>query len=612
MQKRYSLADVTEKLVLTARGELKADLVIQNGTLLNVATAEMIPHTDVAITHGRIALVGDASHTIGPDTQVIDATGLYISPGFMDGHLHVESSMLTVKEYAASVIPHGTTSIFMDPHEIANVLGMKGVELMIQDGMDVPLSVYTTMPSCVPATSGFEDTGATLDAKAIEDAMEKDTIIGLGEMMNFPGVLCADENVHRTLKATLKANKTITGHYSIPENGPGLNAYIAAGARCCHETVRKEDALAKMRLGMYVQMREGSAWHDVKEVIRAITEENIDTRFATLVSDDAHPHTLLTKGHMDHIIHRAIEEGVRPITAIQMATINVAECFHLSRDLGSITPGKWADIALISDLTKVKVEKVIFNGELVAEGGKLLHPIAKTDYPEFAKQSMHMARPLVPQDFHIAAPEGYSKASIPVHVMGIIEAKVGILAQIHEVAIANGLLQVDLNRDLLKVAVIERHLGTNGMGTGFVTGFGLQAGAIASTVAHDAHNLLVLGTNDKDMALAANTLAEVGGGMVVVKDGKVLALNPLPIAGLMSEDPAQEVAARVDQIDKAWQSLGCHKVSPFMTMALISLAVLPSYVLLIVDLLIPSTLSLFLYLHTKKPRKKLKLVFITT
>ena len=575
MRKRYSLSDVTEKLVLTAKGELPAELVIQNGTLINVTTGEFLPHTDVAITHGRIALVGDARHTIGPHTECIDATGLYISPGFMDGHLHVESSMLTVKEYASAVIPHGTTGIFMDPHEIANVLGMKGVELMIQEGQDVPLAVYTTLPSCVPATPGFEDTGALLDAPMIEEALLKDTIIGLGEMMNFPGVLHADPEVHRALKATLNVNKTITGHYSIPETGAGLNAYIASGARCCHETVRKEDALAKMRLGMYVQIREGSAWHDLKETIRAITEENIDTRFATLVSDDAHPHTLVTQGHMDHIIRRAMEEGVRPMTAIQMATLNVAECFHLSRDLGSVTPGKWADINLLSDLTKVKVEKVLFNGELVAEGGQLLQPLPKTHYPKFAKETMHMAGPLQPEDFQISPPKGYSLSTIPVHVMAIQEAKVGILAQIHEMTISEGLLQNDLGRDLLKVTVIERHLGTNGMGKGFVTGFGLKEGAIASTVAHDAHNLLVLGTNDDDMALAANTLAQVGGGMVVVKNGEVLALNPLPVAGLMSEDSAQEVSERVAEIDAAWQSLGCHKISPFMTMALISLAVLP-------------------------------------
>ncbi|WP_069998145.1 adenine deaminase [Cellulosilyticum sp. I15G10I2] len=575
MTKRYALADVTAELVLVARGEKKADLVIKNGHLVNVCTAEIIKCTDVAITHGRIALVGDASHTIGKATQIIDATGLYIAPGFMDGHIHVESSMLSVKEYAKAVIPNGTTSIFMDPHEIANVLGLEGIKLMIADGIDVPLNVYTTMPSCVPATPGFEDTGAILSAEVIADAMQWDTIIGLGEMMNVPGVLHVDHQVHRSLQATLAANKTITGHYPMPGAGPDLNAYIAAGSRCCHETVHAEDVLAKMRLGMYVQIREGSAWHDVKETIKAITEHAIDTRFANLVSDDTHPDTLLHLGHMNHIIRRAIEEGVNPITAIQMATINVAECFNLSRDLGSVSPGKWADIVLLRDLSQVAVDKVLINGELVASGGKMQVEIVKSDYPDFAKHTMHMRKSLTAKDFEIIAPADYKTNTINVHVMAVADAQVGTKHQINTLPVIGGIVQNDVTQDIVKAAVIDRHLATGSIGKGFVTGFRIKDGAVASTVAHDAHNLLVLGTNDEDMALAANTLAEAGGGMVVVRNGQILALNPLPIAGLMSDDNLETVAARVAHIDEAWKVLGCNMESPFMTMALLSLAVLP-------------------------------------
>jgi len=575
MTQRYALSDVTKELVLVAMGQKKADLVIKNGHLVNVNTAEIISNTDVAITHGRIALVGDASHTIGEATTIIDASGLYITPGFMDGHIHVESSMLSVKEYAKSVIPNGTTSIFMDPHEIANVLGMEGIHLMIEDGMNIPLNVYTTMPSCVPATPGFEDTGAELNAEAIETALQWDTIIGLGEMMNLPGVLLATEDVHKVLKATLAAGKTITGHYPMPDLGAPLNAYIAAGARCCHETVTSEEALAKMRLGMYVQIREGSAWHDVKETVKAITEHHIDTRFANLVSDDAHPDTLLHLGHMNHIIRRAIEEGVNPITAIQMATLNVAECFNLTRDLGSVSPGKWADIVLLSDLPQVKVEKVLINGELVASAGQMTVAIPKATYPESAKHTMHIGKTLTSKDFEIAAPASYNEETISVHVMAVSDAKVGTHHQIESLSVVNGSVMHDLAHDIVKVVVIERHKATGSMGKGFVSGFSIKAGAVASTVAHDAHNLLVLGTNDEDMALAANTLAGVGGGMVVVKDNKVLALNPLPIAGLMSEDPIEVVASRVALIDAAWKELGCNMESPFMTMALLSLAVLP-------------------------------------
>ncbi|SKC41221.1 adenine deaminase [Maledivibacter halophilus] len=574
MNRRYKLSEVTKELVMVAQGRNKAQLVIKNGNLINVNTGEILENIDVAITHGRIALVGDASHTIGKNTKIIDATGLYISPGFMDGHIHVESSMLSVKEYAKAVIPHGTTTIYMDPHEIGNVLGVKGVKLMIEDGKDIPLRVYTAMPSCVPATPGFEDNGALINAKDIKESMEWDSVAGLGEMMNFPGVLSGDDGIHEELIATLEANKTITGHYSMPETGMGLNAYIASGVRCCHESVRKEDALAKMRLGMYVQLREGSAWHDVKETVRSITENNIDTRFATLVSDDTHPDTLITKGHMDHIVRRAIEEGVNPITAIQMATINVADCFNMNRDLGSISPGKWADILLIEDLTRVKVDKVLINGKLVAENNKLCVDIKKSSYPDFAKNTMNIGKILEESDFNILAPNA-KKDEILVNIMEIIEAKVGTYARKYNLPIVDGIVKNDLSKDIIKAAVIERHNATGTIGKGFVTGFGLKEGAVASTVAHDSHNLLIVGTNDKDMALAGNTLAEVGGGMVAVKNGEVIALNPLPIAGLISEENAETVSQSVAKLDRAWKELGCELVSPFMTMALISLAVLP-------------------------------------
>lgn len=574
MNKRYKLSEVTKELVAVAQGIKKADTVIKNGKLINVNTAEILENIDVAVTHGRIALVGDADHTIGENTQVIDATGLYIAPGFMDGHIHVESSMLSVKEYAKAVIPHGTTAIYMDPHEIGNVLGMEGIKLMIEDGQDVPLRVYTAMPSCVPATPGFEDNGASINADDIREAMTWDSVAGLGEMMNFPGVLSGDNSIHDELIATLDANKTITGHYSMPEIGMGLNGYIASGVRCCHESVRKEDALAKMRLGMYVQMREGSAWHDVKETVRSITENHIDTRFATLVSDDTHPETLIKKGHLDHIVKRAIEEGVDPITAIQMVTINVADCFNMNRDLGSVSPGKWADIVLLKDLARVQIEKVLINGELVADDKKMCMNITKTAYPDFAKNTMNIGRVLNEQDFYIAAPDNKGDKAF-VHVMEIIEAKVGTYARKAYLPIVNGLVQNDLSQDVIKAVVIERHKGTGTMGKGYVSGFGLKEGAVASTVAHDSHNLLIVGTNDADMALAGNTLADIGGGMVAVKDGRIIALNPLPIAGLMSEDDIEIVAQNVSNLDKAWKTLGCYLESPFMTMALIALAVLP-------------------------------------
>lgn len=575
MQQRYQLAQVTEQLVAVAMGRQPAEVVIKNGRLVNVLTGEIQNGIDVAITHGRIAYVGeDASHTIGEATQVIDATDQYITPGFMDGHIHIESSMITVSEYSKAVVPHGTTAVYMDPHEIANVLGLPGIRLMIDESKHVPLRVFVAMPSCVPAAPGFEDTGASIGPEEVREAMEWEEVVGLGEMMNFPGVIYGDKQMHSELQATLAANKTITGHFSLPDTGRALVAYTSAGVRCDHESVRMEDALAKMRLGMYAQFREGSAWHDLKEVARSITEHRIDTRLATLVSDDTHPHTLMEQGHLDHIVRRAIEEGINPVTAIQMVTLNVAECFGMSRDLGSVAPGKCADILLLSDLTRVKIEQVFINGQLVAKQGKMLVNSPEFLYPGFARQSVRLAAELMPIDFAIPTSNPHV-SSVIARVMQIIEAKVGTVAKQLVLPVVDGFVDNDPGQDVAKAAVVERHHGTGTMGLGFVQGFQLKEGAVASTVAHDSHNLLIVGTNDADMAFAGNKLAEVGGGMVVVRDGEVLALLPLPIAGIMSDRPLAEVAAAVAEVDKAWKTLGCNLVSPFMTMALLALAVLP-------------------------------------
>lgn len=574
--KRYKLAEVTRHLARCAHGTKKAEVVIQDGILVNVHTGELLPHTDIAITHGRIALVGDATHTIGSETRVINASGQYIAPGFIDSHLHVESSMVTVTEYAKTVMPHGTTAIMMDPHEIANILGQEGVALMVQESLDLPLHVYTTMPSCVPAAEGFETTGAVLTLNEIGEALSKDEIIGLGEMMNYPAVVKADEKVHALLAATLEQDKIITGHYPAPKgNGKDLNAYISSGICCCHESTTMEEALAKMRLGMYVQMREGSAWCDLKAVSKAITNQQIDTRYACLVSDDMHPDTLLTKGHMDHLLRRAVEEGIPAVTAIQMATLNPAQCFRLDRELGSISPGKWADIVLLDSLESMNVTLTLINGEVIAKDGKMCHTLPTPYYPETAKKTMHFSSPISCHDLQIEAPSScHDKCQI--HAIGILESQAPTLHLKAELNCPHHVLSSDLAQDLLKFVVIDRHSGKQHIGKGFVKGFQLKKGAVAATIAHDAHNLSLLGTNDEDMALAANTLIACGGGQVVVCDGKVLALNPLPIAGLMSEEPIEKVAAAVSTIDQAWKMLGCPLSSPFMTMALLSLPVIPS------------------------------------
>ena len=395
--------------------------------------------------------------------------------------------------------------------------------------------------------------------------------VGLGEMMNFPGILAGTDHAHGITGATLQAGKTVTGHYSVPENGSGLNAYAAAGIRCCHESTRWEDSLAKMRLGMYAQLREGSAWQDLKEVSRAITEHTVDTRFACLISDDTHPHTLVAEGHCDRLVRRAIEEGIDPVTAIQMVTLNTAQCFQMDHELGSITPGKCADMVLLSSLTDCAVEKVWIDGELAAENGRMTVEPERYTYPDWATNTMHIGETITPDSFRIPS----DKAAETVRVMEVIPAKVGTIERHLTLQVKEGSIAADPEQDTMKAAVFERHhaLGTKGLG--FVKGFGVRNGAVASTVAHDAHNLLVVGTNDTDMALAANTLIACGGGHVVVRDGKVLGKVELPVAGLMSQKPIEEMDREVEALDACWKAIGCDMPSPFMTLALVALACLP-------------------------------------
>ena len=429
-----------------------------------------------------------------------------------------------------------------------------------------------TTPSCVPAVPGFEDTGAFIGPEEVAESMKWDSVVGLGEMMNFPGIIGSDDQTHQIVGETLKANKTVTGHWSVSDTGKGLSAYIASGVRACHESTSKEEALAKMRLGMYAQFREGSAWHDLKDVARSITEENIDTRFAMLISDDTHPHTLMEDGHLDHIVRRAVEEGIDVLTAIQMVTINCAQAFHMDQDLGSITPGKCADIVFLDNLTDLNVNEVIIDGNVVAKDGKMCIELEKYEFPEKATNTMHIKETITSDSFKI---ETKKQDNTEVRVIEIIPEKVGTYERHITVPVKNGYIQADPSQDVLKAVVFERHNYTGTKGFGFVKGFHIKEGAMASTVAHDAHNLLVVGSNDEDMAIVANALVECGGGMAVAQGGKLIGVLPLPIAGLMNNKPVDEMAEMVVKVTKAWEAIGCDIVSPYMTMALIPLACLP-------------------------------------
>lgn len=571
-QKRQKRYEVSYRLGQIVMGQAAAETVIKDGTLVNVFTGELQEHVDVAMAFGRIAYIGQADHTIGENTNVIQANGRYIAPGLLDGHMHVESTMLTVTEFAKAAMAKGTTSIFMDPHEIANVFGSEGVRWMHEEGQQLPLKVFTTFPSCVPATTDLEDAGAALGVADIEAGLQWPGVEGLGEVMNFPGVVYGDPTMCGEIEATLKAGKTVTGHFP-SEDERMLQAYIASGVSSCHETVTREQALQKVRLGMHLMIREGSAWHDVKEVIKVVTEDNVCTDNMSLVTDDVYPMTLLNLGHLNHVVRRAIEEGVDPVKAIQMGTINVARYFGMEQEIGSIAPGKAADILLIDDLKQMVPSLVIADGEVVAESGKIVKEFPVYEYPAEARRSVRLQRALTADDFLLR-----SKGNAPqtqVNVVRVIENSARTAKMTATLPVIEGIIQPDLAQDVIQMACIERHKGTGQISLGFASGFQLKSGAVASTVAHDSHNLLVMGTSPEDMAFAANELAACGGGMIVVRDGEVLAKVAMPVAGLMADRPLETVAAEVVSMEEAWKELGCPMNAPFMTFSLIALPVIP-------------------------------------
>lgn len=568
-----SWPDVAPQLIETAAGRSPADTVIRNGKWVNVHTREVLEGHDIAIKAGRIAYVGpDASYCTGPETEVIDAEGRYMMPGLCDGHMHIESGMLTPAEFARAVIPHGTTTMFTDPHEIANVLGLEGVRLMHDEALLQPVNIYTQMPSCAPSAPGLETTGYEISAEDVAEAMTWPGIIGLGEMMNFPGVAHGDPKMLAEIAATQRSGKTVGGHYASPDLGPDFAAYVAGGPADDHEGTCEADAITRMRQGMRAMVRLGSAWYDVEAQITAITEKGLDPRNFILCTDDCHSGTLVNEGHMNRAVRHAIDCGCDPLIAIQMATINTATHFGLEREIGSITPGRRADIILTSDLKTLPIEVVIARGQIVAESGSIKVECPHLDWPESARGTVHLGHTLAAMDFELAAPEGAN--AVTANVIGVVENQAPTKALKAELPVRDGLVEGE--GDVCQIALVERHRATGGVTNAFVSGFGYEGKmAMASTVAHDSHHMIVVGTDRTQMALAANRLAEVGGGITIFRDGAELALVELPIAGLMSDSPASEVAANAQKLVEAMQACGCTLNNAYMQHSLLALVVIP-------------------------------------
>ncbi len=574
MNRRQPRHQVSRYLVDVAMGRLAAQLLLKNGRWVNVHSGEIIAGTDVAVWGGRIAYVGpDGSHTVGEGTRVVDAADRYLVPGLCDAHMHVESGMLTVTEFVRAVIPHGTTSMFIDPHEIANVLGLNGVQLMHDEADNQPINVYVQMPSCVPSAPGLETAGAVIGPEDVAEAMTWPGIIGLGEMMNFPGVNMNDEGIRKELAETMRAGKVVGGHYASPDLGLPFHGYVAGGPADDHEGTRALDAVARVRQGMRAMLRLGSAWHDVASQVKAITEMGLDSRYFVLCTDDSHSGTLMKHGHMNRVVRHAIAQGLKPITAIQMATLNTAEHFGLEREIGSITPGRYADIIISGDLPALPIEMVIAAGEVVAESGQLTIDLPAYPYPKLATDTVHLARELTAFDFDVPAP---NPQPANVRVIGVIENQAPTRAETRVLPTDKGVVQLDSRQDVAHLALIERHNGNGNLVNAFVSGFGFDKPcAIASTVAHDCHHMVVVGTSKSNMAQACNRLAEVGGGVIVILDGQEIALVELPIAGLMSDERAEIVAAKAGHMVDSFQDCGCQLNNAFMQFSLLSLAVIP-------------------------------------
>lgn len=542
-------------LIQSARGNLPADLLLKNGRVVNVFTGE-IEETSVAISGSRIVGLGDYDAK-----KITDLKGAYIAPGFIDAHVHIESALVPPYEFARAVVPHGVTTVVVDPHEIANVLGSEGIRYMLDASKYTPFSVYVMASSCVPATH-LETSGATLRWSDLIEFKNDPWVLGLAEVMNYPGVINGDLEVLDKLRAF--ADTRMDGHCP-GLTGRDLEAYVAAGIASDHECTTVAEANEKLRRGMYVMIREASNAHNLLTLLPIINQRT--SRRVLFCTDDRLPDDLMDKGSIDYIVRTAIQHGLDPITAITIATLNAAEYFRLT-DRGAIAPGRRADICVFNNFEEMKIERVYYGGKRVVYRGKLepddhersRPPIRNTMNVDWSRVDLRVR----------AAPNANT-----LRIIGLIPGQLMTREEFDRALIQNGLVVSDTARDVLKMAVIERHHATGNVGLGFVRGFKLKSGAIGSSVGHDSHNILVVGTNDDDMLSAARAIASMQGGFVAVDKGQVLGRVPLPIGGLMSEQPIERVRAELDHLNAATRKLGCDLDTPFMALSFLALPVIP-------------------------------------
>jgi adenine deaminase len=549
-----------QALLAVARGEKQADLVLRGGRLVNVFSGEVYP-AEVAIFGGRVAGVSRGGGTY-QGMEVLDLDGEYIAPGFIDAHVHIESSLMLPAEYANGVMPHGTTAVVSDPHEIANVHGLDGIKFMLAASEGLPLHVFVMLSSCVPATH-METSGARLDVDDLASLLDEPRVLGVAEMMNYPGVVAGDGDMVSKAVMGHAARMRVDGHAPLV-GGTTLQAYASAGISSDHESVAAAEALDKLRAGIQVLIREGSTARNLDAIVPILNERT--ARFCSWATDDKQPDDLERQGHIDHNIRRAVAQGLDPVLAIQMASINTARHYGLY-DMGAVAPGYLADLVTFGDLNNIRVTRTFASGRLVAENGVML-----------ARQTNRVAPPknnMLGGDFLTEGSFQIEARGKRVRVIEVLPDQIVTRSLVADAAVESGKVVADTGRDILKIAVIERHSNTRNVGLGLVTGIGLRQGALASSIAHDSHNLVVVGASDAEMLLAAKTVFEMGGGIAAVRGGEVLGKLPLTVAGLMSDRPLPEVRDALQGLLKAARDLGCMLNNPYMQMAFLALPVIP-------------------------------------
>lgn len=544
--------------VFAGEGKIRADLILKNCRIVNVNTKE-VTKGDIAITSGYISGMGDVDELRGEKTEIIDIKSAHVCPGLIDGHVHFESSMLTLTQFAKESMQHGTTGIVIDPHEIANILGTKGIELIMQEARTLPLDVFLTIPSCVPS-SPFETSGARIGLKEVKKFLDRKFVVGLGEVMCYAEVLHGNTEKLAMIDAALERKLVVDGHCPAMK-GKELFGYMGAGISTDHESVTYEGALEKARLGMKIMLREGSAARCLGDFLPKLLRDKISLENFFFVTDDKHPGDLM-KGHMDVIVREAIKLGVDPIQAVSMCTLNAARHYRIDQLVGSISTGRRANLVILDDLKGFRIKNVIIRG-------KINPKVEVNKYPNYAFKTIRYKK-IEPDDLKIR--EGREKVSV--HVIDIVPGKLVMNRSIGELKTDRKAVLPDIKHDILSIAVVERY-GKGNIGRGFVRGFNLKEGAIGQSIAHDAHNVILMGTNFEDMALCANKIRELQGGIAIAR-GKIIDCLPLPFAGILSTESAKSVDKKLKEMHRAARTMGCTLASPFIQLSFLSLPVIPS------------------------------------